>query len=99
MPPTNADAERPADAGTYARRDHRRPFGGSYCAERGTPTKYRKMHGFGVNTWMSYNDKGEHGCFKWHFSPARALGDLTAKEAVEIAERADHLAICSRPWG
>ena len=54
-------------------------------SDRGTPATYRSMHGFGVNTWMFYNDEGEHHWFKWHFITDQGIDNLTSKEAVEIS--------------
>jgi catalase len=56
-------------------------------SDRGTPADYRHMHGFGANTWMFYNDKGEHCWFKWHFLTDQGIKNMTAKEASEMAGR------------
>jgi catalase len=54
-------------------------------SNRGTPADYRHMDGFGANTWMFYNDKGEHYWFKWHFKTDQGIKNLTAAEATELA--------------
>jgi catalase len=54
-------------------------------SDRGTPASYRQMDGFGANTWMFYNDKGEHYWFKWHFLTDQGINSLTAAEATELA--------------
>ena len=54
-------------------------------SDRGTPSSLRKMDGFSVNTWMFYNEKGEHYWFKWHFLTDQGIGTLTAPQATELA--------------
>src|SRR5690606_38067396 len=54
-------------------------------SDRGTPAGYPFMDGFGANTWMFYNEAGEHVWFKWHFKTDQGIGTLTADEAVELA--------------
>lgn len=54
-------------------------------SDRGTPENYRHMDGFGANTWMFYNEKGEHYWFKWHFKTDQGIKNLTAQEASQIA--------------
>lgn len=54
-------------------------------SDRGTPADYRHMDGFGANTWMFYNEEGEHYWFKWHFKMDQGNKTLTAKEAQELA--------------
>lgn len=54
-------------------------------SDRGTPVGYRNMDGFGANTWMFYNEKGEHYWFKWHFKTDQGIKNLTADEAASIA--------------
>jgi catalase len=54
-------------------------------SDRGTQADYRHMDSFGANTWMFYNDKGEHYWFKWHFKPDQGVESLTAAEATELA--------------
>jgi catalase len=53
--------------------------------DRGTPADFRHMHGFGANTWMFYNEKGESYFFKWHFLTNQGIRTLTAAEATELA--------------
>lgn len=53
-------------------------------SDRGTPADYRHMDGFGANTWMFYNESGEHFWFKWHFKTDQGIRNLTANEAVEL---------------
>lgn len=53
-------------------------------SDRGTPATYRNMDGFGANTWMFYNEKGEHFWFKWHFKTDQGIKNLTAQEAEEL---------------
>ncbi len=54
-------------------------------SDRGTPKDYRHMHGFGANTWMFYNEQGEHFWFKWHFVTDQGVKNLTAQEAAELS--------------
>lgn len=54
-------------------------------SDRGTPYSYRHMDGFGANTWMFYNQEGEHFWFKWHFKTEVGNKTLTAAEATELA--------------
>lgn len=54
-------------------------------SDRGTPADYRHMDGFGANTWMFYNEKGEHYWFKWHFKTDQGIKTLTAAEATHLA--------------
>ncbi len=56
-------------------------------SDRGTPADYRHMDGFGANTWMFYNEKGEHYWFKWHFKTDQGIRNLSAAEAGELAGR------------
>lgn len=53
-------------------------------SDRGTPATYRNMDGFGANTWMFYNEEGEHYWFKWHFKTDQGIKNLTAEDATEI---------------
>lgn len=60
-------------------------------SDRGTPYSYRHMDGFGANTWMFYNNEGEHYWFKWHFKSDQGNKTLTASEASELAGKSpDH---------
>lgn len=54
-------------------------------SDRGTPATFRNMHGFASNTWMFYNDKGEHVWFKWHFLTDQGITNLTGPEAEKMA--------------
>lgn len=54
-------------------------------SDRGTPAAYRHMDGFGANTWMFYNEKGEHTWFKWHFKSNQGIANFTAAQATELA--------------
>lgn len=54
-------------------------------SDRGTPASYRHMDGFGANTWMFYNEQGEHFWFKWHFKTDQGIRTLTAGEAGRLA--------------
>lgn len=54
-------------------------------SDRGTPASYRNMDGFGANTWMFYNEAGEHCWFKWHFKTEQGIKTLTAQEAQALA--------------
>ncbi|MFA5449899.1 MAG: catalase, partial [Clostridia bacterium] len=53
-------------------------------SDRGTPQDYRHMDGFGANTWMFYNEKGETCWFKWHFKNDQGTKSLTADEATRL---------------
>lgn len=51
-------------------------------SDRGIPTSYRHMHGFGSHTFSFWNDKGERYWFKWHFKSNQGIKNLTNEQAV-----------------
>ena len=46
-------------------------------SDRGIPTDYRHMHGFGSHTFSLWNDSGERYWIKWHFKTAQGIKCLT----------------------
>jgi len=50
-------------------------------SDRGIPTSYRHMHGFGSHTFSFWNDKGERYWFKWHFKSNQGIKNLTNEQA------------------
>jgi catalase len=56
-------------------------------SSRGIPLSFRHMDGFGANTFMWYNEKGEHVWVKYHFKTNQGIKNLTQEEADELAGR------------
>jgi catalase len=54
-------------------------------SSRGIPLNFRHMDGFGANTFMWYNEKGEHVWVKYHFKTNQGIRNLTQEAADELA--------------
>ncbi len=50
-------------------------------SDRGIPSSYRHMHGFGSHTFSFYNDKGQRFWFKWHFKSNQGIQCFTDEQA------------------
>jgi catalase len=60
-------------------------------SDRGTPTSWRHMHGFGSHTFLWYNAAGEKFWVKYHFKTDQGVESFTDAEAgAVIAQDADH---------
>ncbi len=53
-------------------------------SDRGVPSTFRHMHGFGSHTYMWYNKKGEYFWVKYHFLTEQGIQCLHLKEANEM---------------
>ena len=53
-------------------------------SDRGIPTSYRHMHGFGSYTYSLWNEAGERFWVKFHFRTQQSIKNLTDAEATEI---------------
>lgn len=53
-------------------------------SERGNPTTYRHMHGFGSHTFSFINDDNERYWVKFHFKSQQGIKNLTDSEAVKL---------------
>jgi catalase len=51
---------------------------------RGIPADYRRMQGFGVNTYKWVNARGETHLAKYHWQPHQGVASLTAEDAAQI---------------
>ncbi|MGI8334952.1 catalase [Actinomadura scrupuli] len=59
--------------------------------DRGTPSSWRHMHGFGSHTFLWYNAAGEQFWVKYHFRTDQGIENFTDAQAGEmIAQDADH---------
>lgn len=59
--------------------------------DRGIPTSYRHMDGFGSHTFQWMNSKGEAFWVKYHFKTNQGIHCMTSSDAVKIAgENPDH---------
>ena len=54
-------------------------------SDRGTIKSYRRIEGFGVNTFVWVNDKGERRFVKYHWKPALGVETIDRKEAEFLA--------------
>lgn len=54
-------------------------------SDRGTIKSYRKIEGFGVNTYVWINSKGERKFVKYHLKPALGIETIDRKEAEFLA--------------
>ncbi|OTA60700.1 catalase-domain-containing protein [Hypoxylon sp. EC38] len=54
-------------------------------SDRAIPRSYRMMQGFGVNTFVLINKKGERHFVKFHFTPELGVHSLVWDEALKIA--------------
>lgn len=61
---------------------------------RGIPANYRRMQGFGVNTYKWVNAQGETHLVKYHWIPRAGVASLTAADAANI--QADDLGHASK---
>ncbi|MGJ3493782.1 Vegetative catalase [Piscirickettsia salmonis] len=60
-------------------------------SDRGIPTDYRHMNGYGSHTFALWNQQGERFWVKWHFKTEQGVQCLTGEEAAKIAgENPDH---------
>lgn len=53
-------------------------------SDRGIPTSYRHMHGFGSHTFSFINAKNERYWVKFHFKTQQGIKNLTDQEAAEL---------------
>jgi catalase len=53
--------------------------------DRGIPSSYRHMNGFGSHTFTWENDKGDVVYVKYHFTTQQGIGFLTNEEAAVLA--------------
>ena len=59
--------------------------------DRGTPSSYRHMHGFGSHTFSFINDKNERFWVKFHFKTMQGIKNFTDAEAQKVrGEDPDH---------
>jgi catalase len=54
-------------------------------SDRGTIKSYRKVEGFGVNTYIWVNDKGKGVYIKYHWKPAAGVETIDRHEATRLA--------------
>ena len=54
-------------------------------SDRGTIKSYRKVEGFGVNTYIWVNDKGKGMYIKYHWKPAAGVETIDRHEATRLA--------------
>ncbi|KAI0129135.1 catalase [Xylariales sp. AK1849] len=54
-------------------------------SDRAIPRSYRMMQGFGVNTFVLINSKGERHFCKFHFTPQLGVHSLVWDEALKLA--------------
>ncbi|KAI4868765.1 catalase [Hypoxylon rubiginosum] len=54
-------------------------------SDRAIPRSYRMMQGFGVNTFVLINKKGERNFVKFHFTPELGVHSLVWDEALKLA--------------
>ncbi|MGO1469944.1 MAG: catalase [Tissierella sp.] len=52
--------------------------------DRGIPSSYRHMHGFGSHTFSLINDKNERTWVKFHFRSQQGIQNLTDQEAEKV---------------
>lgn len=53
-------------------------------SDRGIPTSFRNMHGFGSHTYSFINEKSERFWVKFHFKTRQGIKNLTNQEAAKI---------------
>ncbi len=56
-------------------------------SDRGIPSSYRHMHGFGSHTFSFYNEKNERHWVKFHLVCRQGIQNLTDQEAEELVGR------------
>ena len=54
-------------------------------SDRGTVKSFRKMEGFGVNTYMWVNKEGDYCYIKYHWKPVLGVETITRQEATILA--------------
>ena len=54
-------------------------------SDRGTVKSFRKMEGFGVNTYIWVNDKGKGVYVKYHWKPAAGIETIDRHESTRLA--------------
>ena len=54
-------------------------------SDRGTVKRYRKMEGFGVNTFIWVNEKGKGRYIKYHWKPAAGIETIDRHESARLA--------------
>lgn len=54
-------------------------------SDRGTIRSYRKMEGFGVNTYIWVNEKGKGVYVKYHWKPAAGIETIDRHESTRLA--------------
>jgi catalase len=60
-------------------------------SDRGTPSSYRHMNGYGGHTFKWWNNKGEYVWVKIHLKTVQGIKNLTRHEATQIAgQNPDH---------
>ncbi len=60
-------------------------------SDRGVPTSYRHMNGYGSHTYSMWNKSGERFWIKWHFKTAQSVKCLSAEDSQRICgEDPDH---------
>lgn len=53
-------------------------------SDRGIPSSFRYMHGFGSHTYSMFNEKGERVWVKFHFRSQQGVQNLTDQEAEKV---------------
>lgn len=53
-------------------------------SDRGIPSSFRYMHGFGSHTYSMYNDDGERVWVKFHFRSEQGIQNYTDQEAEKV---------------
>ncbi len=53
-------------------------------SDRGIPSSFRYMHGFGSHTYSMFNDKGERVWVKFHFRSQQGIQNFTDQEAAKV---------------
>jgi catalase len=54
-------------------------------SDRGTPSSWRTMHGYGSHTFLWINSTGERFWVKYHFKTQQGIANFTADEAAALA--------------
>jgi catalase len=63
-----------------------------FFSDRGIPNSYRRMHGYGSNTFALVNDYGSFYYCKFHYKTDQGIGNLDADQATKISgEDPDYL--------
>ncbi|MEG1479064.1 MAG: catalase, partial [Clostridiales bacterium] len=56
-------------------------------SDRGIPSSYRHMHGFGSHTFSLYNEKNQRVWVKFHLKTQQGIENLTNQEAAELVAK------------